>query len=75
MKEGKRHGDSLKRTKFCLMEVSTRENKETIGQGTMKTGTKENVPVTFEGNRDLQLPKPDKGTSLKTNKQTNYSLL
>lgn len=74
MKEGKRHGNSLKRTKFCLMEVSTRENKETIGQGTMKAVMKENVPETFEGNRDLQLPRPDKGTSLETNKQiTVYS--
>lgn len=36
MKEGKRHENSLRMTKFCLMEVSIRENKETIGQGTMK---------------------------------------
>lgn len=70
MKEGKRHENSRKTTKFCLMEVSTRENEETIRQGTMRTIIKENVPETFEGNRNLQLPSHMKGTSLKKEKQT-----
>lgn len=71
MKEGKRHENSLRMTKFCLMEVSIRENKETIGQGTMKGhNKKKNVPEIFEGNRNLQLPRHKKGTSLKKEKQT-----
>lgn len=70
MKEGKRHENSRKTTKFCLMEVSTRENEETVRQGTMRAIIKENVPETFEGNRNLQLPRHMKGTSLKKEKQT-----
>ena len=53
------------------MEVSTRENKGTIGQKPYNEDLiRENFSETFEGNWNLHLKRPREGTSLKKENQT-----